>query len=595
MAQQRIIKLKVLFFTPHAALWAHTASEALLAKSLSEHGIEVSYLTCGRAMNYCAVMTSRRMPPGVSLAETAALCALCRRSAKRISTIYNFPLSEMADHISASELDDCAQRARDAVAARTLDTTLFGVLVGRLALYEFTLAHKKMSTELTDEQWVEYGIYLENSLISLVSMANYLKTHRPDAVVAYSPQYSNINPATQYALGQGIRVVFIENGTNIADRLGTMRIWDWAVHGLVNPALRYWKATELNRVTAASAGKVTSHFMQLLSGQHFAVFSPVYSGDAGLRSRWNVREDQRVVTITLSSYDEAYAALLIGGFPESKVFSDVFRTQAEWLRATIDWAAGRPDIFLVVRVHPRDFPNKREQRHSEQSVLLRDILATVPDNVHINWPAEDVSLYDLLDVTDVLTTGWSVTALEAMSLGIPVVTYDSNLPSYPADVMRTGRSAEAYFENLDLALAAGWDFANVVNGFRWMAYNFDTCTVPVSRALSLLEQPAKGPILKFWRRLRNKFDFIGQTIDLLGWRTAREGGRIFAEILLKGHDAIPPARSGHSAISADEEARTLTKELGTIHKILYPDDGKPHGFERGLGAKINRFLESAKH
>lgn len=589
--RRRGVALNVLFFTPHAALWAHTAPEALLAKSLSKFGFRISYLTCGRAMNYCAVMTSRRLEPGADAAATQDLCKSCRISAKRIGRVYDFPVVELVDHISDNEREACARLAREATQARSIDTSYFDVPVGRLALYEFTLAHKKMSTELTDQQWAEYQVYLENALIALVGFANYFAHNRPDVVVAFSPQYSNINPVMQFAIRHGVRAIFIESGTNIADRLGTMRIWDWAVHGLVNPAIRYWTLSDLNRVSKESARTVTQHFRQLISGQHFAVFSPARSGERGLRERWKVGQDQRLVTLTMSSYDEAYAALLIDGFPESKVFSDVFRTQAEWLKATVAWARERRDVFLVIRVHPRDFPNKREQRHSEQSVLLRGILADVPTNVHVNWPIEGVSLYDLLDVTDVLTTGWSVTAMEALALGLPVVNYDQRLPSYPADIVLTGRSTEQYFANLNAALERGWDFANVRNGFRWMAYNFVECVVAVSRALSLREQPATTAIGRLWRRVRNKVSTIGQTADLLSWPSALPAGEVFRDILVQNYDAIPPAKPARLPITAEDEDRILRTELAALYQLLYPG-GDANGHSDGLGAKIRRFLAS---
>ena len=84
---------------------------------------------------------------------------------------------------------------------------------------------------------------------------------------------------------------------------------------------------------------MTGHFEQLLSGQHFAVFSEPYAGSSGIRQRWNVKPEQKVLLMTLSSYDEAYAALLIDGCPYKKVVIDVFRTQAGGVKATIDWVA----------------------------------------------------------------------------------------------------------------------------------------------------------------------------------------------------------------------------------------------------------------
>lgn len=451
------------------ALWAHTVPEAYLARALAESGHHIRYLTCGRAQTFCAAMTAHRLAPGCSHEDSARVCADCDAGARAIQRAYRFPVDALAKHLTADDFAKFDAMAAKAVNDKSLDTEYLGVKIGRVALYEFTLQHKKMSTEFNELQWREYREYLANSLRTLQGFARYLKDHRPDAILTFSPQYSSINSCMQYAINLGVQVVFLENGTNIAHRLATLRVWDWKVHKLVNPALTYWNKSEANPIDAESAAKVTEHFEQLLSGRHFAVFSAPHGGSSEIRQRWGIAPEQKILLMTLSSYDEAYAALLIDGFPQAKVFSDVFRTQAEWGRATVDWVASRPDMFLVIRVHPRDFPNKRESTRSEQSFMLEGLLESVPKNVHVNWPSENVSLYDLLEETDVLLTGWSVTALEALVLGIPVVTYDANLPSYPSDIHYTGRSAAEYFANIHRALADGWRLENVINAFRWLA------------------------------------------------------------------------------------------------------------------------------
>lgn len=581
--------MNLLFFTPHAALWPHTAPEAYLARALAECGHKISYLTCGKAQTYCAPMTARRLAPGCTPAESARICSDCKAGANAIARVYRFPVDALAHYLSDEDFAKFERMAAEAVAAKSLDTEYLGVKVGRVALYEFTLAHKKMSTELTELQWKEYHFYLANALRTLQGCARYLEKNRPDTILTFSPQYSNINSAMQYAITQGVPVLFIESGTNLAHRLGTMRVWDWKVHKLVNPALTYWDKSELNPVTPYSADKVTGHFEQLLSGQHFAVFSAPYAGSSGVRQRWNIKPEQKILLMTLSSYDEAYAALLVDGFPYKKVFSDVFRTQAEWVKATTEWVATRPDLFLVIRVHPRDFPNKRETFRSEQSFMLEDLLEHVPANAHVNWPAEGVSLYELLEDTDAILTGWSVTAMEALVLGIPVVTYDANLPSYPQDIQYTGRSEAEYFANIDRALSDGWRLENAINGFRWLAYNFVTCTVTVAEDFGHFELGPQSPLRRFWTRVKGRLPALGYSLDLLEWKAALPGGRIVSTMIEQGHDALPPTRKALGESAAGDDRRIVMKALSRLHELLYADSKLPED-KPGLSRNIRTLL-----
>jgi len=393
----------------------------------------------------------------------------------------------------------------------------------------------------------------------------------------------------QYAINQGVRVIFIESGTNLAHRLGTLRVWDWGVHKLVNPALKYWGTSDQNPVTDLSSRKVDRHFEVLLQGRHFAVFSAPHSGFFDLRQKWNVSAGKKIILMTLSSYDEAYAALLIEGFPREKVFSDVFCTQADWIKATLAWVANRPDLFLVIRVHPRDFPNKRENVRSEQSHILFDLLKDVPDNVHVNWPSEGISLYDLLEDTDVLVTGWSVTALEALVVGIPVVTYDKRLPSYPDDIHYSGRSESDYYKNIDRALNEGWRIENVINGFRWYAFNFDACAVTVSESFGKFELSS---LHKFLWRVKSRIPVLHHSLDLHMWRAALPGARIVSAMLEKGQDALPPTKKSlNETATTTEDGSFILESLSRLHEMLYANKKLPQ-HKRGLSRNIRVFLAS---
>lgn len=595
--------MNILFFTPHAEFWVHTVPEAMIAKSLAAEGYKVRLLTCGAVQTYCAPMAAHRLSPGCGKNDYADICQTCGENAKAIRWTYRFPMDTLATFLDDTDKAACEKIAADAVANQSLTTEYLGVDVGAFATYELTLIHKTMSTSYSNSQWAEYGVYLRNSILSLLAFSRYLKHHRPDVVVAFSPQYSNINPCLTYASHQGLKVLFMESGNNLSNRLGTMRVWDWRVHGLVNPALRYWDRSELHPVTEQTARAVVGHLQQLLNGSHFTVYSTPYHAHTDIRGKWSIRPDQKVALMTLSSYDEAYAAYLIHGFPEDKVFSDVFRTQTEWLKATIEWARGRDDVFLIIRVHPRDFPNKRDSLRSEQSYKLEGLLRDgLPDNVIVNWPVDEVSLYELLEDADLVLTGWSVTALEALIFGIPVVTYDQKLPSYPADIMLTGRSEREYYENIDKAIAQGWSIDNSRNAFRWLSYNFVDATILVSEHFGAHERLTEGgaevgqPGLKarIWDNLRERYPILNKCNDLLDWKGARDGTALIRRMIEDDHDSLLSVRKSIAIAEGQrlpDDSAIVDRSLKTLHDLLYASAELPAG-KKGLSYHIKRHLNS---
>src|SRR5262249_46386450 len=157
---------------------------------------------------------------------------------------------------------------------------------------------------------------------------------------------------------------------------------------------------------------------------------------------------------TLSSPDERFAAQTVGAQGSDEDL--LFPKQIDWIRALLRFVASRPDLFLLIRVHPREFPNKREGVLSQNAGLLAKTLETLPPNSRVNWPADQVSLYDLANYTDVVLNSWSSAGKEMALLGIPVVAYSPDLILYPADLNCVGTTEADFFRKVDQALADGW-------------------------------------------------------------------------------------------------------------------------------------------
>lgn len=472
--------MKILFYSLNAAIWPHALPENRLVKELVQAGHDVTYVTCGSSFkSHCA----SRLAHGISLAadqkEKDRVCLTCNRNAAILAQSNRARSLRLSDHITPEDIEKAASLTAQVDRASYSKFEWMGVQVGKLASYELLLTFKKMSEALNDHEWSYWQAYIENSLLSLSGFARIYDEIKPQMVFMYSPQYGMNGVCASYAENQGSRVFFIEGSASNSERYEALRIWDWSTHGLVNPALSYWRLA--SRLSSSEIKRVGSHFRELLRGKSFAVYSQPLSGRRlSLREFFGIAPETKVILLTLSSFDEAYAAWWIGRFPDSKVRSDVFNDQFDWVRQTIAAMSSRDDVVLVIRVHPRDFPNKREAVQSEQAQIWMDMFASAPANVRINWPSDQISLYDVLREVDVVVTGWSATGVEALALGIPVVTYDQNLPSYPADVHLTGRSSAKYFANIDRALAGGRGARRAADAFRWLGLSFSRGVIRIT-------------------------------------------------------------------------------------------------------------------
>jgi hypothetical protein len=158
-------------------------------------------------------------------------------------------------------------------------------------------------------------------------------------------------------------------------------------------------------------------------------------------------------------------------------------------------------------------------------------MENLPTNVRLDHPSLKFSLFDHLSVVDVVITGWSSTGVEALAKGIPVVTYDQNLPTFSPLIHLSGTTREKYFENLLRAEKFVRSNLNRDNATRWLAYTADVGTVKVGGRIT-----DRMGIPQYWRvsQIINSrhLSFVVKRIEL--WLPpSRSGDRKIVE-LVKG-------------------------------------------------------------
>ena len=397
--------MRIVFFSVHAAIWPHALPENRLVRELMEAGHEITYVTCNRAFrDHCTSMSAYGYEPSLPDYRKDEVCRACVKNADILAAGNGARHIQLASYVTEDDEREVEAFAARVSAGAYLDAVWEGIPIGKLASYELFLKYKKMSTVLLEDEWDYFQTYLKNSLRSGLGFKKILAEIKPDVVFCYSPQYAVNGVSAELAVKSGATVYFEEGSSNNAERYQALRVWDWGKNGLLNPALLHWHEGE-SRVSGTDVARVNGHFDELFAGTSFAAYSSPLQSDFSSREFFEVPEGAKLLLATLSSFDEAFAAVVIEKFPQSKLKSNVFKNQFEWIEKTFDYIEGRDDIFLVVRVHPRDYPNKRESVQSEQAAHWEKILAKRPKNVAINWPQQNISLYNILSDIDAVLTG----------------------------------------------------------------------------------------------------------------------------------------------------------------------------------------------
>lgn len=141
---------QVLFFAPHAGIWSHSVTEAVLAKNFSDAGLAVSYVQCdGVFGEYCSVMSSYGLGQDASPVLKKLACHRCFKSSQFIARQYGFEGFRLSKFLSASDLSLIRKIVDGTTRENFLEVTHLGVPVGRRSCYELFLQYKKSDFNLS--------------------------------------------------------------------------------------------------------------------------------------------------------------------------------------------------------------------------------------------------------------------------------------------------------------------------------------------------------------------------------------------------------------------------------------------------------------
>ena len=92
-------------------------------------------------------------------------------------------------------------------------------------------------------------------------------------------------------------------------------------------------------------------------------------------------------------------------------------SMGDWIGRTVQYFANRPDVQLVIRIHPG------EQLTHGPSMLnvIQAALPELPKHIHIIKPTDRVNTYDIMELTSLGLVYTTTTGLEMALQGIPVI------------------------------------------------------------------------------------------------------------------------------------------------------------------------------
>jgi hypothetical protein len=562
--------MKVLCFSPNDAVWRWTLPQAQFLEALQQRGDEIVYVYCDRVYaSFCMSMASSGVRFADDTAAKAAICDKCVANSNLARSRLGFSGRAIGSFLRPEDF----AAAEDLSTTRSLDELYDyvedGHPLGRWALYETIIQTKSISKNLSPESERFYRSNFRNTLVSKRASKAMLEELKPDIGISYHTAYA-YNRAFQRVLEGGcVPVWFLNASMNVAEIDTHLIAARSDPESMFRKLLGDWTRFENVVCDKEDVASAADHLLALMSGGGFGYSNSMRRGSTGAAEKLGCPAGKKVVAALLSSYDELLAADLAGfGWT---THNNVFSSQVEWVKWLFGFARSRPDLHLVVRVHPREFAVNGKGGRSEHSYLLESIFNDRPENVSINLPSDGVALYDLLMDADVALIAWTSAGMDAGMLGIPVVTYAGDALMFPRTLTYDASSREQYAGFIDEALAAGWSLERSRAFFRWAVLMLARSRIDLTNGAAT--PTPQAPLARLVRRVvrravRAVTSWSAEEIALrLRARRLEDASRIY-DLIDRRLSAFYDDAEAAAASDLDDETGQLVRQLRRIASFV---------------------------
>lgn len=389
-----------------------TVLESALNIALTLRGAKIDVLLCDAAMPGCQrAKISGIKPLALSIGGLKEVfCSSCMSTGKTVFYAPGLNILKMSEHIS----DEERTSARDISLSVLLDDipgyTLNSLPIGEHALAGALRYYGVGDLSLEPEGEAVLRRYLESSLLTMFCIMRLLQDNRYDVVVNNHGIYVPHGIVSAVCRNQNVRTA----SWNLAYRKQCVIFshTDTYHHTLMDEPVSEWENIAWS---AEHETEITNYLESRRKGSRDWIWfnrdadndMDHFAGKIGLN--W-----QRPVIGMLTNV--VWDAQL--HYP-----ANAFPNMVNWVMHTIEYFIKRPDLQLLIRVHPGELAPPGGSTVSRQPIVeeIRSAFPTMPRNIFIIGPESTVSTYAAMDRCDSVIIYGTKTGVELTSVGIPVI------------------------------------------------------------------------------------------------------------------------------------------------------------------------------
>lgn len=500
--------MKALFFSPHQLVLPHSIPEIIALRSFIENGNSVSILGCRGALERrCTTQDARGIYEHGPADSKSDLCKKCIKAQEQVKAIPGIDSTfDIEDLITEADILQ-ANKLLMASSHDLINLKINGVPIGRLALYETVLTFKLVSKRLSVESEKYYRDLLYGSVLLSYASRRLISAESFDFLMLHNSLYCHNQTISQNLHSSKTRTISFHCGLNFAYRENRLIIAKDNFKKFVTLLMDDLKNAYSQKIDEEIFDKILEHIkISSGGGSVFAYSSPMQN--ESVLEKLGINENSKVILAVLSSADELIAAKE-AGYLSTQNSPDLFVNQFAWIRWLFSWAEINKNRTLIIRIHPREAPNRREKFISESMNTFEGLLESMPKNVRINWPDDNLSMYDFVPHVECVLTSWSSAGKEFAVLGIPVISYANQNRSYPDDIHAVASSLDEYLYLLDYEyIKHSFDRSNqIIKSLKWLQFEQFSCSLDLMfvKALKVTSNSILSRALTKIKKLFNGF------------------------------------------------------------------------------------------
>jgi hypothetical protein len=401
---------RVLFATAIGS-YAHAVTlESALAAALTFRGADVHVLLCDGAMTACAECDASFYPNVARFVQHGPardLCRDCQWPAERVYQQLGLTIHRYGDWLRAEDRAEARRIATtlpcDRIEAFSLDGLAIGehAYAGALRFFATGSLEDEPHGEAVLRRYLESALltaFATRRLIRSVGFTSAVFTHGiyvPWGLIGEVARQERVTVSTWNVAYRKRRFIFSHDDTYH--------------HTLMSEPLSHWEHHELSPAQEHD-------LMQYLASRREGMFDwivfhrPTTQNADDIAAKIGLDRKRPVIgLLTNVSWDAQLH------YP-----ANAFANMLDWLVQTCRYFATRPDLQLLVRVHPAEisgFPPSRQPILGE----LRKHLPTLAPNVIIVPPESGLSTYALMSLCNSAIIYGTKMGVELTSVGLPVI------------------------------------------------------------------------------------------------------------------------------------------------------------------------------